>query len=200
VRNSALEGKHKGDRFAMDRQETDLPGVLMLQPRVFEDERGYFFESYRREWMESFGVQAEFVQDNQSFSRRGTLRGLHYQCSRPQAKLCRVVHGTILDVTVDLRRGSSTFGQWVSVELSAENKRQLFVPRGLAHGFVVLSESAVLLYKCDDYYDREDERGIRWNDPDLAIDWRVENPILSEKDHGLPRLADIPESDLPRVA
>ena len=137
------------------------------------------------------------MQDNHSQSRKNTLRGLHYQLRYPQAKLCRVVRGAVLDVAVDIRRGSPTFGKWVSAELSAENMHQIFVPAGFAHGFVVLSEEAEFLYKCSDFYDPAGERGIVWNDPDLKIDWGISQPVLSEKDARLPRLSEIASDQLP---
>jgi dTDP-4-dehydrorhamnose 3,5-epimerase len=184
----------------MTKTETGLAGVCFLDPKVFEDKRGYFFESYREETLRSFGIASVFVQDNQSSSVKNTLRGLHYQLRRPQAKLCRVVRGAILDVTVDIRRGSPTFGKWVKVVLSAENHRQIYIPRGMAHGFLVLSDTAEIIYKCDDYYLPGDEHGVLWNDPGVAIDWGIDAPpILSDKDAALPRLSAIPEHDLPGV-
>lgn len=163
---------------------TDIPDVLIVEPKVFGDERGFFFESFNlREWREKTGLETAFVQDNHSRSARGVLRGLHYQIEQPQGKLVRVVAGEVFDVAVDLRRASKTFGQWTGVTLSAENKKQLWVPEGFAHGFLVLSESADFLYKTTDYYAPEHERCIRWDDPDLAIDWPLEgDPTLSNKD------------------
>lgn len=168
----------------MNVTRTAIDGVLILEPRVFGDARGFFFESWNRRAFEAgVGGPVEFVQDNHSRSTRGVLRGLHYQVVRPQGKLVRVVAGEVFDVAVDIRQGSPTFGRWVGVELSAENKRQLWVPPGLAHGFVVLSESADFLYKTTDYYFPEHERCIRWDDPTLAIDWRLDGPpVVSEKD------------------
>ena len=164
---------------------TAIEGVIILEPEVFGDERGYFFESFsQREFEEKVGKTA-FVQDNESSSRYGVLRGLHFQKPpHAQAKLVRVVKGKVLDIAVDIRKGSPTFGQHVSVELSAENKRQLFIPRGFAHGFAVLSDEAVFQYKCDNYYAPGSEGGILWNDPALGIDWKLpaEDVILSEKD------------------
>jgi len=173
--------------------ETALPGVVILEPDIYSDARGFFLESYHRERFADLGITAEWVQDNHSRSTRGTLRGLHFQPGFPQAKLCRVVAGEVLDVAVDVRRGSPHFGQWTSALLSAENKRQIFIPRGFAHGFLVLSECAEFLYKCDDYYHAHDERGIAWNDADLGIAWNIENPILSVKDQTNPRLRDCAE-------
>ncbi len=178
--------------------ETALPGVWVLEPAVFFDDRGFFLESYHEERFASLGITERFVQDNHSRSARGTLRGLHYQLRRPQAKLCRVVHGTVLDIAVDIRHGSPDFGRWVAVELSAENRRQLYVPAGFAHGFVVQSEAAEFLYKCSDFYCPEDERGIRWDDPELGIDWQLSTtPLLSRKDAGLPHLRETSVEDRP---
>ena len=168
---------------------TRLPDVVVLEPRVFGDARGFFFESFnQRAFDEATGTRHAFVQDNHSRSARGVLRGLHYQLRQPQGKLVRVVRGTVFDVVVDLRKSSSTFGQWTGEELSEENQRQMWVPPGFGHGFVVLSESADFLYKTTDYYAPEYERCIAWNDPALAINWRLEGePSLSAKDmKGLP--------------
>ena len=163
---------------------TDIDGVLILDPKVFGDSRGFFFESFnQRVFDAAVGRPVAFVQDNHSRSGRNVLRGLHYQVERPQGKLVRVVAGSVFDVAVDIRRESPTFGRWVGVELSAENKRQLWIPPGLAHGFVVRSESADFLYKTTDYWFPEHERCIRWDDPDLAIDWGLtEPPLVSTKD------------------
>jgi len=169
--------------------ETPISGLIIFEPKVLTDERGYFFESYNRRSWEEAGVSAHFVQDNQARSTRGVLRGLHYQCGdMAQAKLVRVVEGEVLDVVVDIREGSVTYGQWYGVLLSAENKRQLFVPKGLAHGYVVLSETAEFFYKCDNFYAREQEGGIRFDDPSLNIDWAIDlnQAIVSEKDKALP--------------
>ena len=165
--------------------ETAIEGVFIIEPRIFADERGYFFESYSRAAFEAAGLHYDFVQDNQSKSVYGTVRGLHFQKGEhAQAKLVRVLEGTVLDVAVDLRRASPTYGQYVSVELSAENNRQLMIPRGFAHGFSVLSETAVFAYKCDNLYCRESEGGIRFDDPTLAIDWRIDpaKALTSDKD------------------
>mgnify|MGYP000114956320 CR=1 FL=1 len=168
---------------------TPISDVWIFEPTVFTDERGYFFESYnRRAWAE-VGVQAEFVQINQARSRRGVLRGLHYQVGEmAQAKLVRVVEGEVLDVAVDLREGSATYGQWFSLRLSADNRLQLYVPRGFAHGYVVLSDTAEFVYLCDNYYSREHEGGIRYDDPTLSIDWDYDlsGVIVSDKDRMLP--------------
>ena len=173
--------------------ETPIPGVLVLEPRIFGDSRGYFFESFsRREFVQKV-METEFVQDNESRSSFGVIRGLHFQ--KPpfaQSKLVRVVEGAVLDVAVDIRRGSPTFGRHVAVELSGENHRQVFIPRGFAHGFSVLSESVVFQYKCDNFYAPDSEGALAWNDPDLGIDWRIppEKAILSDKDRRHPRLRD----------
>jgi len=164
--------------------QTAISEVLIIEPRVFGDDRGFFFESFNaRAWEEATGVRCDFVQDNHSRSAKGVLRGLHYQLRQPQGKLVRVVAGEIFDVAVDIRRNSRTFGNWVGVHLSAENKRQLWVPEGFAHGFLVLSDAAECLYKTTDYYAPEHERTIAWNDPDLAIAWPTDAaPALSAKD------------------
>ncbi|WP_137821430.1 dTDP-4-dehydrorhamnose 3,5-epimerase [Pseudomonas sp. D(2018)] len=163
---------------------TAIPEVLILEPKIFGDERGFFYESFNaRTFAEATGIKREFVQDNHSRSQRGVLRGLHYQLQQPQGKLVRVTQGEVFDVVVDLRRSSPNFGKWAGIVLSADNKRQLWVPEGFAHGFVVLSEYAEFLYKTTDYYAPEHERCIRWDDPDLAIDWPLaEAPQLSAKD------------------
>jgi len=171
---------------------TEIPEVLIVEPKVFGDERGFFFESFnQRKWEEATGLKTSFVQDNHSRSVRGVLRGLHYQVQQAQGKLVRCVSGEVYDVAVDLRRGAETFGRWVGVHLSAENKRQLWVPEGFAHGFLVLSESADFLYKTTDYYAPEYERCIRWDDPQLAIEWPGDvAPLLSGKDSTAPCLVD----------
>ncbi len=163
---------------------TELPGVLIIEPKVFGDERGFFYESFNaKAFEEATGVRVQFVQDNHSRSQKGVLRGLHYQLQNTQGKLVRVTQGEVLDVAVDIRRSSPHFGQWVAVRLSAQNHRQLWVPEGFAHGFVVLSDSAEFLYKTTDYYTPSAERCIRWDDPTLAIDWQLqEPPTLSAKD------------------
>ncbi|MHB1293648.1 MAG: dTDP-4-dehydrorhamnose 3,5-epimerase [Anaerolineae bacterium] len=170
--------------------ETKLKGVLIVEPRVFEDARGFFFESYNLRDYAAQGIGDTFVQDNHSRSVQGTLRGLHYQTEPGQAKLVRVAIGEVLDVAVDIRHGSPTFGQWVGVTLSAENRRQLYIPAGFAHGFCVTSPVAEFLYKVTSYYAPAEERGIAWDDPDLAIDWPATDPILSERDLHHPRLRD----------
>ena len=177
--------------------QTSLPEVLILEPTVREDERGFFFESYHQLDFAQLGIAETFVQDNHSRSVKGTLRGLHYQLEHPQAKLCRVVLGQVLDVVVDIRRGSPRFGKHTAVVLSSESKRQIYIPSGFAHGFLVISEGAEFLYKCSDFYARDDEHGILWCDPQLGIDWGIENPILSEKDKQLPTLSNLSHSELP---
>ncbi|MCP4689627.1 MAG: dTDP-4-dehydrorhamnose 3,5-epimerase [Desulfobacterales bacterium] len=177
--------------------ETDIPGVLLVEPAVFTDHRGFFMETFHQEKYAGAGIHQTFVQDNRSHSRRGVLRGLHYQLRHPQDKLVYVVAGEIFDVVVDIRRGSPMFGRWFGAILSAENQRQLFAPKGVAHGFCVLSESADVIYKCSDLYARGDEYGVLWNDPDLGVAWPVTDAILSDKDAALPRLKDAPPDALP---
>lgn len=174
-----------------------LPGVLLIEPRVFEDSRGFFLETFHRRKYADAGMDREFPQDNHSHSRRGVLRGLHYQLRYPQGKLIYVVGGEIFDVAVDIRQGAPTFGQWVGTILSAGNKRQLYVPGGFAHGFCVLSETADVIYKCTDLYAPEDEYGVLWSDPTMGIQWPLETPVLSEKDLRHPQLKDIPADLLP---
>lgn len=172
--------------------ETAIPDVKLIEPKVFGDDRGFFLESFQAErYAEQAGITLAFVQDNHSRSARNVLRGLHFQRSKPQGKLVRVVRGEVLDVAVDIRRGSPTFGNVVAEILSEDNKRQLWIPPGLAHGFVVLSETADFEYKCTDYYDPSDEGSLIWNDPDLNIDWRITDPILSAKDAQGLRLAEL---------
>lgn len=172
---------------------TGLEGVVIIEPRIFEDERGYFFESFSAKLFEEKVRKTRFVQDNESKSTYGVLRGLHYQMPPfAQSKLVRVIEGTVLDVAVDIREGSPTFGQYVAVELSADDHKQLFIPRGFAHGFVALSESAVFQYKCDNYYSPAHEGSIIWNDPAIGIDWRIpaKDLVLSDKDRLHPRLEE----------
>jgi dTDP-4-dehydrorhamnose 3,5-epimerase len=170
--------------------KTTLPGVLIFEPTVFQDARGFFLETYNARRYAEAGLDATFVQDNHSRSRRNTLRGLHFQVTRPQGKLVRVVEGAIWDVAVDIRPDSPTFGQHVGVELTASNFRQIYVPPGYAHGFCVTSDVAQVEYKCTEFYDAADERGIAWDDPQLAIPWPVETPILSERDRRHPTLEE----------
>lgn len=169
--------------------KTEIPDVVIIEPTIFGDERGWFYESYNREAFEKAGIKNVFLQDNQSFSTKGVLRGLHYQLAPySQAKLVRVLSGKILDVVVDIRKGSPYYGKWVSVILSAENKNQLFIPRGFAHGFVILSDTADFFYKCDNFYNPAADRGIKFDDKELAIDWQVDlnDLVLSEKDKNHP--------------
>ncbi len=170
--------------------ETALPGVIILEPKVHGDHRGFFLESYRKNSFAEAGIEYDFVQDNHSRSQYGVLRGLHFQINKPQGKLVRVTTGSVYDVAVDINPDSPTYGQYAGVELSEENHRLFWVPPGYAHGFVVTSERADFQYKCTDYYDPSDEGGILWNDPAIAIDWPVEEPMLSDKDLKLPTLAD----------
>jgi dTDP-4-dehydrorhamnose 3,5-epimerase len=172
--------------------QTSIPDLLIIEPKVFGDERGFFFESFnRRKFAELTGIEADFLQDNHSRSAKGVLRGLHYQIQQPQGKLVRVVQGTVLDVAVDIRKSSPTFGQHVALELTAENKRMLWIPEGFAHGFVVLSDTAEFLYKTTDYWFPEHERCILWNDPAMKIDWKLQaSPSLSAKDAQGKRLAE----------
>ena len=175
---------------------TTLPGVLLIEPAIFQDTRGHFLETYHAARYAEKGIPGPFVQDNFSHSVKGTLRGLHYQLQHAQGKLVMALTGRIFDVAVDIRKGSPTFGRWVGVELSGDNKRQLYIPPGFAHGFCVVSETADVLYKCTNLYAPKDERGIIWNDPALAIAWPVTGPILSPKDQAYKRLAGM-DGDLP---
>ena len=177
--------------------ETDLAGVFVVEPTVFGDTRGFFLETYHQTKYAEAGIPGPFVQDNHSRSVRGTLRGLHYQLRRPQGKLVYVVSGEIFDVAVDIRRGSPAFGRWTAVTLSAENKRQLWIPPGFAHGFCVLSDSADVIYKCTALYDPDDDRGVLWSDPGIGIRWPVAEPILSEKDRRHSPLSALPAEALP---
>ncbi|MCX7748849.1 MAG: dTDP-4-dehydrorhamnose 3,5-epimerase [Clostridia bacterium] len=173
--------------------ETEIKGVYIIEPKVFGDNRGYFMETYNYEDFKAQGLDMQFVQDNQSKSRKGVLRGLHYQVHFPQGKLVRVISGEVFDVAVDLRKGSPTYKKWVGVVLSAENKKQFYVPEGFAHGFLVLSEEAEFVYKVTDYYHPEDEGGIIWNDPGIGIHWPlegIEEIIMSEKDKKLDGLKE----------
>lgn len=177
--------------------ETDLPGVLILEPKVFGDDRGFFMETWNGRRYEELGIPNRFVQDNLSFSAHGVLRGLHFQNPQPQGKLVSVLRGEVFDVAVDIRTGSPTFGLWTGATLSAENKRQFWVPEGFAHGFVVTGEDALFSYKCTDYYAPEHDGSILWNDPEIGIEWPVEAPTLSGKDGSAPPLAGMPEGTLP---
>lgn len=176
--------------------ESRISDVKLIEPSVFEDQRGYFFESYRASVLKEAGITHDFVQDNISKSYRDTVRGLHYQIIQPQAKLVSCPKGVILDVAVDLRRDSPNFGNYVAFKLSEENHRMLYIPIGFAHGFSVLSDEAIVSYKCSDYYHAEGERGIRWDDPLIRINWDVTKPILSEKDRNLPLFSSLSEEDI----
>ena len=177
--------------------ETSLPGVLLVQPKVFTDPRGFFIETYNQRRYRDAGIAATFVQDNLSSSSQGTLRGLHFQNPNSQGKLVSVLQGEVFDVAVDIRPESPHFGQWVGVTLSSVNHHQLFVPPGFAHGFCVTSEHAVFVYKCTDFYNPAAEAGIKWNDPYLRINWPITAPILSDRDAQLPPLKDVPPDRLP---
>lgn len=183
----------------MRRIETSLPGVCIIEPNIWRDNRGFFFESYNRAALEKIGIGVEFVQDNVSHSFKGVLRGLHYQLQQPQAKLVRCLRGAVYDVVVDVRRGSPSFGQWISCELSEENNHQIYIPTGFAHGFYTLSDKAEVFYKCSDFYLPEGEGGIIWNDRELAITWPLlaHDPIVSAKDLASQPLSKINPDDLP---
>jgi dTDP-4-dehydrorhamnose 3,5-epimerase len=178
--------------------ETKLPGVFIVEPKVFGDSRGFFFETWQRQRYEEVGIKGEFVQDNVSFSSRGVLRGLHYQNPHAQGKLVTVLQGEVFDVAVDIRVGSPTFGQWEGVILSGDNHRQLWIPPGFAHGFCVVSETAYFSYKCTDVYTPQAEGGVSWNDPEIGIEWPVREVALSDKDKVYSRLKDIPLERLPK--
>ncbi len=178
---------------------TTLPGMLVIEPDVFGDDRGYFLETWAQRRYTDIGVPEIFVQDNVSFSRRGILRGLHLQHPSGQGKLVYVLAGAVWDVAVDVRIGSPTFGRWVAAELSVENHRQVYIPAGFAHGYCVVSDTALFAYKCTEAYHRETEIGVAWNDPDLAIEWPIADPHLSAKDQSFGRLADIPRDRLPSL-
>ena len=177
--------------------ETSLPGCVVIEPQVFGDSRGFFYESYNEAKYREAGIDRRFVQSNVSRSARGVLRGLHYQWPNPQGKLVSVLDGEVYDVAVDIRRGSPTFGQWTGVMLTAENHRHFWIPEGFAHGFCVLSEFATFSYQCTDLYDAKADGGVRWNDPAIGIDWPISNPLLSDKDAKAPLLADVPLDRLP---
>ena len=176
---------------------TPLEGLLIIEPRIFGDNRGFFLETHQQQRYREFGIDRIFVQDNLSFSAKGTLRGLHFQISNPQAKLVQALTGEIFDVAVDIRPDSTTFGQWFGVHLSEQNKRQLFIPEGFAHGFCVLSDTALFHYKCSDFYAPECEGGILWSDPAVAIDWPMEVPMVSDKDAKFSFLKDMADDRLP---
>jgi dTDP-4-dehydrorhamnose 3,5-epimerase len=180
--------------------ETAIPGVLLVEPRVFGDARGFFLETYHADRYAAAGVPGPFVQDNVSRSRRGVLRGLHFQHPHGQGKLVQVLEGEVFDVAVDVRVGSPTFGEWVGERLSADTRRQLYIPPGFAHGFLVTSEDALFVYKCTDVYHPESERSLRWDDPALGIEWPLGDVELSAKDRAAPTLAELPRELLPRYA
>jgi dTDP-4-dehydrorhamnose 3,5-epimerase len=177
--------------------ETKLPGVIILEPDVFGDDRGFFLETWNQKRYEDAGIREPFVQDNVSFSRKGIIRGLHFQNPQSQGKLVQVLSGEVMDVVVDIRVGSPTFGRWIGEVLSGENHRQMYIPPGFAHGYCVTSETALFSYKCTDFYNPATERGIIWNDPDLNIDWPVQEPLLSSKDAAYSGLKDLPPDMLP---
>jgi dTDP-4-dehydrorhamnose 3,5-epimerase len=177
--------------------ETAIPGVVRIKPTIFGDERGSFREQYRADQFAAHGLKTDFKQDNISKSCRGVLRGLHYQIIQPQIKLVTVIRGSVIDVAVDLRDGSPTFGKHVSVLLTDRNGEMLYIPEGFAHGFLVLEEDTVFHYKCSDYYNRDGERSLLWNDPEIGIHWPIDDPLLSEKDQKNPTLNAIPKHDLP---
>ncbi|RYF31432.1 MAG: dTDP-4-dehydrorhamnose 3,5-epimerase [Comamonadaceae bacterium] len=179
---------------------TDLPGCVVIEPAVFGDDRGFFFETWNADRYGEHGLPTRFVQSNVSSSARGVLRGLHYQWPNPQGKLVSVLEGEVYDVAVDIRRGSPNFGRWAAVILSAENKRQFWIPEGFAHGFAVLSERAIFSYLCTAQYDRQADASVRWDDSTIGIDWPVSQPLLSEKDAAAPLLRDIPADRLPGMA
>lgn len=175
-----------------------MPGVLVIEPKVFGDGRGFFLETFQEERYREAGITKRFVQDNQSHSIKGVLRGLHYQYRNPQAKLVWTNEGEIFDVVVDIRKGSKTFGKWFGIVLSGDDHLQLYIPEGFAHGFCVISDEADFSYKCTDYYNPKAEYGVRWDDPQIGINWPLQNAILSKKDRGYPLLANVPENLLPK--
>lgn len=174
----------------------EIPGLLIIEPKVFGDARGFFMETWNQRRYREAGLEADFVQDNISFSRRGTLRGLHFQNPNPQGKLLQVLQGEVFDVAVDVRRSSPTFGRWHGLALSAENKRQFYIPPGFAHGFVVTSDTALFHYKCTEFYSPGDEMALRWDDPDVGIEWPIAAPLLSQRDAGGLRLREAPPERL----
>ena len=177
--------------------KTSLAGVMIVRPQVFRDDRGFLLETHHKSRYRDMVTPAPFVQDNMSFSQYGTIRGLHYQIVQPQAKLIQVIKGKILDIAVDIRKGSPNFGKYIGIYLSDKTPEQIFIPEGFAHGFCVLSEDAYVIYKCTDFYCPDGERGVLWSDPDLNIDWPVTAPTLSPKDANYPLLKDLPDKDLP---
>lgn len=181
----------------MDIETTDFPGLIVIRPKVFEDERGYFFESWQEERYRDAGIAERFVQDNRSYSRAGILRGLHYQKRHPHGQLVWIVEGEIFDVVVDLRRDSPTFRKWYGRHMSAKTPEQIYMPPGFAHGFCVLGDSAAVHYKCTGQYRPNDEGGLNWKDPDIGIDWPVDGPMVSARDEAFPNLADFKDTDYP---
>ena len=176
--------------YCMKIEETEIKDVKVIKPSIHKDSRGSFFETFKSTLFETYGLPINFYQDNQVRSKKGVLRGLHYQLSNPQGKLVQVVFGSILDVAVDIRVGSPTYGKYHLIELSSKNKKMFYIPEGFAHGYLVLSEFSIVLYKCTNIYDPKDEYGIKWNDPDLNIKWGKKSPLISEKDNRLPNLKD----------
>jgi dTDP-4-dehydrorhamnose 3,5-epimerase len=177
--------------------DNSLPGVILFEPGKYEDNRGFFMELYKNKSYANSGLEANFVQDNYSHSRKNVIRGLHYQLNNPQGKLVFVLNGEIFDVCVDIRLNSPHFGKWIGLNLSSDNRRQLFIPEGFAHGFCVLSETADVIYKCTDYYAPEDEYGINWSDPNISIDWPISDPVISQKDRSYKYLNEISREHLP---
>ena len=177
---------------------TSHPDVWELSPAIKSDPRGFFMETYHQQKFANLGIHEIFVQDNQSFSRKNTLRGLHYQLKEPQAKICRVVQGAVLDVAVDIRRGSPNFGEWTSVVLSARKRNELYIPAGFAHGFLVLTTTATFVYKCSALYNGDDDMGIAWNDPRIGIKWGFKHPVVSDRDENHPTLDSLSQKRLPR--
>jgi dTDP-4-dehydrorhamnose 3,5-epimerase len=175
---------------------TPIDGLLVLEPDVYRDERGFFLETFHEQKYESFGIESNFVQDNLSFSSKGILRGLHFQYRHPQAKLVQALSGEVFDVAVDIRPGSPTFGKWFGIRLSQDNLYQMFIPEGFAHGYCVVSETTLFAYKCTDFYSPSDEGGLLWSDPDIGIEWPVSDPVLSQKDSRLPRLSEFSKERL----
>lgn len=182
----------------MEIKETNLPGVLLLEPKVYGDSRGFFAETFRDEQFKQAGIDVAFVQDNHSRSQKGVLRGLHYQLVQPQGKIVRVTRGEVFDVAVDVRKGSAHFGQWTGCLLDEQSCKALYIPPGFAHGFVVMSEVADIFYKCSDYYHPESEQGVLWNDPDIAIEWPTSDVQLSQRDSGFKRLSEHIADTLPK--
>lgn len=179
-------------------ERTSIPDVVIITPEIFKDDRGYFYESFNTNDFKDLGLPTTFVQDNQAYSKKDTLRGFHYQLRHQQGKLVRAISGEVFDVVIDIRKGSPTFGQSAGVILSEINQKIMFIPKGFAHAYLVLSKDAIFQYKCTDVYHPEDEHGIRWNDPDLNVGWPIEKPILSEKDSKLPLLKNVKDKKLPK--